>query len=68
VCSICVGPLVICALMDAPSVYGEYTLYDEDMSVYSEFTLYKVLLYPFINCYTRNRMHSPIVNTVLIPL
>jgi hypothetical protein len=36
----CVGPLVICALVDAPSVYGEYTLYDKDMSVYSEFTLY----------------------------
>jgi hypothetical protein len=38
VCSICLGPLVICALVDVPSLYGEYTLYDEDMSVYSEFT------------------------------
>jgi hypothetical protein len=35
VCSICVGPL---CLVDEPSVYGEFTLYNEDMSVYGEFT------------------------------
>jgi hypothetical protein len=33
------GPSGHLCLVDAPSVYGEFTLYDEDMSVYSEFTL-----------------------------
>jgi hypothetical protein len=31
--------------MDAPSVYGEFTLYNEDMSVYGEFTLYNKDMY-----------------------
>jgi hypothetical protein len=39
VSSIC-GPSGYLCLVDAPSVYSEFTLYNEDMSVYSEFTLY----------------------------
>jgi hypothetical protein len=39
------GPSGYLWLVDAPSVYGEYTLYDEDMSVYSEFTLYNEDMY-----------------------
>jgi hypothetical protein len=34
------GPSGYLCLVDAPSVYSEFTLYDEDMSVYSEITLY----------------------------
>jgi hypothetical protein len=34
------GPSGHLCLVDAPSVYGEFTLYNEDMSVYGEFTLY----------------------------
>jgi hypothetical protein len=38
------GPSGYLCLVDVPSVCGEYTLYDEDMSVYSEFTLYNTIL------------------------
>jgi hypothetical protein len=38
------GPSGYLCLVDAPSVYGEFTLYDEDMSVYSEFTLYNCFI------------------------
>jgi hypothetical protein len=34
------GPSGHLCLVDAPSVYGEFTLYNEDMSVYGELTLY----------------------------
>jgi hypothetical protein len=36
------GPSDYLCLVDVPSVYGEYTLHDEDMSVYSEFTLFRI--------------------------